>query len=311
MKTLQAEFMGDAGSEISARAWRAMQEGEGGPTLVEDWARILFIHYEVDPAALQPQIPYRLDTFDGRAFVSLTAFYGHGLRPVALGAAGRWLAKPGQFPFILNVRTYVRHEGESGIYFLAEWIPNRLAAFAGRTLFGLPFRHGRLEYRHDDQRVMGRIENGRGPGAFRYEAQIPADAHFTTAVLGSRTEWLLERYTAFTHLADRRRFFRVWHPAWPQTEVAVRIADDSLLRETGPWFEKARLLGANYSPGFYDVHMGRAQRLRNAVATTGLRFVNGTRVPCTAAMHRTKRARPAATGPAGRAAQSILLGSIN
>ena len=261
MNAASASDATGAGGIISSRAWDAMREIDRGPAMLEDWARILFIHYEVDPAALQPQIPYELDTFDGRAFVSLTAFHGHGLRPAFSGAAGRFFFRPAQFPFIMNVRTYVRHENEAGIYFLAEWIPNRIAAFCGRQVFGLPFHTGRLAYRHEENRAIGEIEDSHGEGRFAYEAEWPQEAQFATAESGSRTEWLLERYAAFTKQGSRRRFFRVWHPAWPQTEASVRIREDSLLRNTGPWFDSAQLIGANYSPGFFDVHMGRAWRL--------------------------------------------------
>lgn len=258
MKTLPTMGTGEAGGPISARA-KARMQAEGGPLLVEDWARILFVHYEVEPAALQPQVPFELDTWEGRAFVSLTAFYGHGLRPVMLGEAGRWLAKPGQFPFILNVRTYVHHEGQPGIHFLAEWIPNAFAAAMGRMCFGLPFRKGRLDYRHGETRLDGRIDGRRG--RLRYAVELPQDPHFETAARDSRDEWLLERYVAFTAWRGCARFFRVWHPAWPQIPVEAHVLDDSLLHETGPWFAQACRAGAHYSPGFFDVHMGRPWRV--------------------------------------------------
>src|ERR1041385_5710177 len=41
----------------------------------------------------------------------------------------------------------------------------------------------------------------------------------------SFTEWLMERYTAFTAYRDKRRFFRVWHPHWPQTPVNVCVSE--------------------------------------------------------------------------------------
>jgi uncharacterized protein YqjF (DUF2071 family) len=260
-KTFRIDGTTEAGGDFSGWALHAMRDLDGGPALLEDWARILFIHYAVDPAALQPQIPFRLDVREGLAYVSLTAFYGHGLRPVSLGPAGQWVSRPAQFPFILNVRTYIRHGVEDGIHFLAEWIPNRLAATIGRRWFGLPFHTGSLTYEHDADRARGRVEDDRRGGVFDYEATWPRDAVFTVAEPGSLTEWLLERYTAFTQLTHQARFFRVWHPAWPQTAANVRVLEDGLLRSTGPWFEHARLIGANYSPGFYDVQMGRAHRL--------------------------------------------------
>ena len=57
----------------------------------------------------------------------------------------------------------------------------------------------------------------------------------------------MERYTAFTSHGLTRRFFRIWHLPWPQVPVEIFISDDLLLKKTWPWFDGARLVGANYS----------------------------------------------------------------
>jgi len=72
----------------------------------------------------------------------------------------------------------------------------------------------------------------------------------------------MERYTAFTHHAGVSRLFRVWHPPWPQASVEVELINDALLIESWPWLADAKLAGANYSPGFREVWMGRPQRIR-------------------------------------------------
>lgn len=260
-ETIRIRAGTDAGGDLSRRAREALRAGGGGPALLEDWARVLFVHFEADATVLQAQVPFRLDLRAGRAYVSLTAFHSGGLRPAWPEPFARLAAGPAHFPFILNVRTYVRHAGGAGIYFLAEWIPNALAAFVGRRLFGLPFRTGRCRLDHDEVGARGRVEDAHGAGALVYEARWNPAPGFAVAEPDSLAEWLLERYTAFTRLDAGGRFFRVWHPAWAQTEADVVIHDHSLLRSTGPWFETARLIGGHYSPGFLDVHMGRARRL--------------------------------------------------
>ena len=35
---------------------------------------MVFIHYEIDPQQLQPEIPFELDLYKGHAYVSLVAF---------------------------------------------------------------------------------------------------------------------------------------------------------------------------------------------------------------------------------------------
>jgi uncharacterized protein len=98
------------------------------PLFYANWDNVLFIHYETEPNELQRCIPYPLDLYDDRAFVSLVAFTMRGMRPWLGGRLGALLFKPIATHHFLNVRTYVRHKGEAGIYFMREWLSNRIAA---------------------------------------------------------------------------------------------------------------------------------------------------------------------------------------
>ena len=235
----------------SGAAKREFEAEEGRPLFHAGWRRTVFIHYEVPPAALQPQVPFPLDTRDGKAYVSLVAFTLSDLR---FAAGGPPLTTHG----FLNVRTYLRG---NGIYFLAEWLPQPFCVLLGPRLYGLPYRLGRLDYRHlhETGRLNGRVE-GRG-GALEFEAPIDPGASFRPCDAGGLDEFLLERYTAFTTRRGTDRLFRVWHRPWPQVPLDVTMRDERLLESTGPWFREARRIGANYSPGFPDVWMGRPRRI--------------------------------------------------
>ena len=82
-----------------------------GPWLISQiWHNLLFIHWPLPPAALQPFIPagLALDTFDGQAWLGIVPFWitnrFHGLPPI-----------PGTAIFNeLNVRTYIIGEGKPG-----------------------------------------------------------------------------------------------------------------------------------------------------------------------------------------------------
>src|SRR5437016_3224059 len=119
------------------------------PLFFADWLDVVFVHFRVDAARLQAAVPLELDRYAGDAFVSLVAFTQDRLRPARGGRFAQWLATPlGRHEF-LNVRTYVRYGQTRGIYFIAEWIPNRLAVLIGPRLYGLPYHLGRLRYRRD------------------------------------------------------------------------------------------------------------------------------------------------------------------
>src|SRR5438105_2268872 len=174
-----------------------------GP-LVADWACALFIHFAVDCRALRRHVSLDLDLFDGRAYVTLVAFTQRRLRPRFGGAAAAWLARPlATHPF-LNVRTYVRHGGEPGIYFIKEWIPNRLATLIGPPLYGLPYELGRLRYGVTFDTFRGEVIRGARRLAFAARAPGP----FRPAVAGTLDAFLLERYTAYTMRRGVCRRFR-------------------------------------------------------------------------------------------------------
>src|SRR3954464_4532270 len=135
-------------STLSDDARRRMLSIRGEPMFYARWDRAVFIHYAADPAILQRDLPFELDLWDGRAFVSLVAFTLVRMRPRIGGRISEWLLKPIATHEFLNVRTYVRHAGEPGIFFLAEWLNNRASVLLGPRSFGLPYRFGQLAYHH-------------------------------------------------------------------------------------------------------------------------------------------------------------------
>jgi uncharacterized protein YqjF (DUF2071 family) len=231
----------------------------GEPLFLATWGRAVFIHYETDPALLQRQIPFQLDLYEGRAFVSIVAFTLLRMRPRIGGRLSEWLFHPIASHGFLNVRTYVRQAGEPGIFFLAEWLSNPLSVRLGPRIFGLPYRFGDLTYRHSSDRCTLRGTVGAPEGRLEYEGKI-CGADFAASEADSLTEFVLERYTAFTERNKRARFFRVWHSPWEQAPAEIETTAHTLIASTGPWWKGAEYVGANYSPGA-EVWMGRPHRI--------------------------------------------------
>lgn len=249
--------------EPSAAARKRMLSRRGEPLFIAGWHRALMLHFEVDAGALQRDVPYELDLRNGLAFVSLVAFTMSGMRPRFGGKAAAFLFRPIATHDFLNVRTYVRHGGERGIHFIAEWLTNRLAVTLGPTTFGLPYHYGRIEYNHDFERgfLSGRVTDARSGAELSYNSRLIQPVAFGPCATGSLDEWLMERYTAFNSAGGRKRLFRVWHPPWPQCIAEVKVEDKSLLARNWPWFAEAQLVGANFSPGFDEVWMGRPSKV--------------------------------------------------
>lgn len=249
--------------QLSRDAQRRILSRSGEPLFLANWDRALMIHFELDARELQKHVPFELDLFRGRAFLSLVAFTMSHMRPRIGGKLAACLFKPIATHEFLNVRTYVRHDGEPGIHFLAEWLSSGLAVQLGPSTFALPYNHGRIRYEHDWNRgfLKGTVTDVRTDSSLRYTARPADNRTFAPCPTGCLDEWLMERYTAFNKTSRLSRFFRIWHPPWPQTRVQAQIEDDSLLTEKWPWMEKATMIGANYSPGLKNVWMGRPHRL--------------------------------------------------
>jgi uncharacterized protein YqjF (DUF2071 family) len=243
----------------SVQARSRLLSTHGEPLFHSRWDRAVFIHYECDPETLQKYLPFPLDLYNGRAFVSVVAFTMQKMRPRLGGAIAAWLFKPIATHYFLNLRSYVKHKGEPGIYFMAEWLSNRLSVLLGPVTFGLPYRFGQIEYRHnpDAGELEGRIASTHG--TLEYCAS-PA-VEFDLCEPGSVTEFLLERYTAYTCAGGRKRFFRVWHEPWQQAPLQIASIADDMLSTTGSWWSTARYSFGNYSPGV-DVWMGWPHRFK-------------------------------------------------
>lgn len=105
------------------------------PFLTAEWSNLCIITYPVDPQFIERLIPSWLDadTRDGQAFVSLVAF--QFMQTKVFGVS--W---PGfrDFPE-LNLRVYVRHGSKRGVYFVREFVPQRLVAWLARSLYNEPY----------------------------------------------------------------------------------------------------------------------------------------------------------------------------
>lgn len=238
------------------------------PLFLADWDRAVFLHFAVDAARLQPWVPFPLDCRDGNAWISLVAFTMRGMRLRLAGSAGLLLFSPVATHAFLNVRTYVRHNDEPGIHFLAEWLTNRLAVHLGPPIFGLPYRFGKIDYHHAPELgdpISGSVVAD-AEFALRYRAE--GRGALATCPRGTIDEFLLERYTAYVAWTNRQRlgFFRVWHPPWQQHRIEVDIFDRSLLFKAPggrDWAPAARFVFANFSPGCPGVMMGRPHFIPN------------------------------------------------
>lgn len=109
------------------------------------WLNLLFLHWRFNPNAIRPLIPQQLelDTFDGSAWVGLIPFKMHNCE----FAGFKWLPTLRNF-YECNVRTYVRCNGQPGVWFFSLDAQSLTPVLGGRHLWKLNYIHSKFNVKH-------------------------------------------------------------------------------------------------------------------------------------------------------------------
>ncbi|NLG97694.1 MAG: DUF2071 domain-containing protein [Chloroflexi bacterium] len=218
------------------------------PFLTAKWQYLLMLNYEIDPAVLDPLVPYgtELDLWDGKAIISIVGFMFKNTR--LLGMA---------IPFHqnfeeVNLRFYVRrackpgdHAEEDprrGVVFVREIVPRPWVArvaniVCGENYIALPMRHtieevngticpqGLVEY---SWRYRGRLNRLGGLAA--------GEPHPIQA--GSEEEFIAEHYWGYSRQGKKRTgVYRIEHPQWRIRQVEQPYLLCDVKRMYGETFE--------------------------------------------------------------------------
>lgn len=203
-----------------------------GPWLVSQrWREVLFAHWAVKPGVVRDLLPGRveLDLLEGAAWVSIVALQVTDMRVRNLPA----IPGAGRFPQ-LNLRTYVRHRGEPGVYFFSADIGSRMAAKAAGTLYRLPVHSASLKA----ETGADGWTDFRGHRHDQAEADISMRYRGFGPVLGndgnSVDAWLTERYVMFA--ADKAgELYRgdIHHMPWSLQQGEAEIQVEGISRAAG------------------------------------------------------------------------------
>lgn len=197
------------------------------------WHDLLFAHWPVPRAMLDPHIPgqLQLDLYEGRVWLGIVPFGMRRTRP-------RWLPaiQPlSDFPE-LNVRTYVVAGGKPGVWFFSLDAASRLAVRGARRLFHLPYFDATMSLN-----VMGTGEVcyqstrvHRGAPSAQFAANYRPIGEVFTATPGSLESWLTDRYCLYA--VDRRgQLFRgeIDHSPWPLQPAEARWQCNTMTEQLG------------------------------------------------------------------------------
>ncbi|MBV8486031.1 MAG: DUF2071 domain-containing protein [Verrucomicrobia bacterium] len=187
--------------------------------MYQRWHHLLFLHWAVEPEAVQRTLPQRLsvDTYAGRAWIGIVPFFMRRVRPVML-------------PFLssnfleLNLRTYVKdHRGVPGVWFYSLDANDPLAVWMARLLFGLPYRHAKMDAEERRDEISYSCQR-RGSSTVQEYRFLPSD-ELGEAEIGSLEFFLIERYRLFSVRGARLLTGRVYHSPYHLRKVVVSKFD--------------------------------------------------------------------------------------
>lgn len=198
---------------------------------IQSWRYLLFAHYQVPTEILRPLVhpELTLQSESGKTWIGVVPFY-LVIRP-------RYTPLIPGFSFFpeINVRTYVEHKGESGVWFFSLDATNQIAVWAARKFFCLPYYHARMSMRREDGRVAFKSQRRSGTEilpSFEGEYEPISDPKHPEP--GSLEHFLAERYCLYTQHHDGQLCrLDVHHVPWPLQQAKANIKTNSMLAPLG------------------------------------------------------------------------------
>jgi uncharacterized protein YqjF (DUF2071 family) len=192
------------------------------------WHDLLFLHWPIRPALIRPLIPtvLELDTFDGWCWIGIVPFRMTGVRP-------RYFPVPFAFPE-LNVRTYVKTPGRSGVWFFSLDATSWIAVRAARW-FGLPYYDARMTVQLDRDAVhykSVRVHKRATPAEFNASYKPTAPVYHAAA--GTLDHWLTERYCLYgARKPGQVVYGEIHHAPWPLQPAEVELRVNTMTQPIG------------------------------------------------------------------------------
>jgi uncharacterized protein YqjF (DUF2071 family) len=198
---------------------------DGLHVMHQDWHNVLFLHWEVPHAEMRRLIPepVAIDTFDGKAWLTVTPLTITNVRPPAIPPLPyvSWLCE-------LNVRTYVHLDGVPGIWFFSLDANNLLAVLGARIFFSLPYFNAEMTCDEAEGRIN--FSSKRKEGEAEFAAAWTIGKELPPAEPGSLEFFLAERYCLYTSEADAIYRCQIHHRPWPLQEAEnLRVSNCSVI----------------------------------------------------------------------------------
>lgn len=192
--------------------------------MTQEWHHVLFLHWAIEPHLVEAHIPPELDldVYGRHAWVSVVLFKAKKTRPrfmPPVPVAGTYLE--------LNVRTYVKYKGKSGVFFFSLDADSPLAVKTAATGNFLPYRRAEMAFKKHGETwkfKSRRIHENSPPEALDLSYRKIS----SPLAKGPLENWLTERYCLWTKPNDQLFRVDIQHSPWQLSYVKGSVYHNTM-----------------------------------------------------------------------------------
>jgi uncharacterized protein len=269
---LNIKRFSSVGEEMSARSAASPEQVTAAsphhialPVMLQGWYDLTALHWRYDPAVVQATLPdgFRVDTFDGSAWVGLIPFHMRRIRVPGLPAFGPLSTFPET-----NIRTYIIDpDGRRAVWFYSLDITRLIPALVARATYRLPYCWAEMTIEGaptfagsvgETRRYVSRRRWPKGEAASTVSVRIGAEILPTDVT--DLDHFLTARWALGSTWGRRLMWAKVDHQVWPLHAAEVLECDESLMVAAGLPTPTGSPI-ARWSPGV-DVRIERPRLVR-------------------------------------------------
>lgn len=177
----------------------------------QEWNNNLFFHWTIPFDILRKCVPEKLkiDTFDGKCYVSLVAFTMQKIRPKYLLS----ISFISDFDEV-NLRTYIDDDNKKGVYFLNIEAKKLLSIFIAKSVSGLSYQKSNIK-RTGTRYTSTNIQKG---FHLTTEFEIKQELEYKTEL----DKWLTERYCLYLDKDNKLYRYDIHHKEWRLKNIEIK-----------------------------------------------------------------------------------------
>ncbi|AOR27153.1 conserved hypothetical protein (DUF2071) [Formosa sp. Hel1_33_131] len=177
----------------------------------QEWNQAIFLHWQVELDDLKKFLPkgLEIDLYDGKAWVSVVAFTMENIRPKNFLS----FLPISNFDEI-NIRTYVKKNNKSGVYFLSIEGGKRLSCEIAKGISKLPYRFSNMKRTNNTYTSYN--------SQFKDQFEVTYDIGEVNNNKDSLDKWLTERYALFQDTKKILNKFEIHHLEWSLRNIELK-----------------------------------------------------------------------------------------